>query len=149
MGFEREYLESLMKLVTQREEGRHFLVLFWGSLIGNFHRTDDMVFLRELRGILQAGDSLLLGTDLEKSDLQLVSAYDDEAGVIAAFNLNLLVRINRELKTALFVESIAFDCEPVNTDQGQADDWIKSRTGKSARSKLRSTLTIEAADVVI
>lgn len=54
-------------------------------------------FLNQVRRILQPGDSLLLGTDLEKSSSQLVAAYDDELGVTAAFNLNLLARINREL----------------------------------------------------
>ena len=54
-------------------------------------------FLAEVRRILEPGDSLLLGTDLEKSSAQLLKAYDDELGVTAAFNLNLLARINREL----------------------------------------------------
>ena len=54
-------------------------------------------FLHQVRRILQPGDFLLLGTDLEKSGSQLLAAYDDELGVTAAFNLNLLVRINREL----------------------------------------------------
>ena len=54
-------------------------------------------FLNQVRRILQPGDSLLLGTDLEKPSRQLLAAYDDELGVTAAFNLNLLARINREL----------------------------------------------------
>jgi L-histidine Nalpha-methyltransferase len=54
-------------------------------------------FLNQVRRILQPGDSLLLGTDLEKPAAQLLAAYDDELGVTAAFNLNLLARINREL----------------------------------------------------
>jgi uncharacterized SAM-dependent methyltransferase len=54
-------------------------------------------FLAAVRRILEPGDSLLLGTDLEKSGAQLLRAYDDEIGVTAAFNLNLLARINREL----------------------------------------------------
>jgi len=72
-------------------------VLFLGSTIGNFDRDAGEEFLREMREILRPGDALLLGTDLEKSvELQLL-AYDDPAGVTAAFNLNLLARINREL----------------------------------------------------
>jgi len=60
-------------------------------------RTVAETFLREMREILQPGDALLLGTDLEKDvELQML-AYDDPAGVTAAFNLNLLARINREL----------------------------------------------------
>ena len=53
--------------------------------------------MAEIRHILQPGDSLLLGTDLEKPAEQLLKAYNDEIGVTAAFNLNLLARINREL----------------------------------------------------
>ena len=72
-------------------------MLFLGSTIGNFDRPAGIQFLAEVRHILQPGDSLLLGTDLEKSTAQLLAAYDDELGVTAAFNLNLLARINREL----------------------------------------------------
>jgi uncharacterized SAM-dependent methyltransferase len=72
-------------------------VLFLGSTIGNFDRPAGIQFLAEVRRILQPGDSLLLGTDLMKSTSQLVAAYDDELGVTAAFNLNMLARINREL----------------------------------------------------
>jgi uncharacterized SAM-dependent methyltransferase len=72
-------------------------VLFLGSTIGNFDREAGEVFLREVRAVLQPGDALLLGTDLEKSVEDQLLAYDDPAGVTAAFNLNLLGRINREL----------------------------------------------------
>lgn len=97
VGFEREYLDGLLEVAAYRKAGQHLLVLFLGSTIGNFDRQAALSFLSEVRGILQAGDSLLLGTDLEKPSSQLIAAYDDELGVTAAFNLNLLVRINREL----------------------------------------------------
>jgi L-histidine Nalpha-methyltransferase len=97
LGFEREYLEGLLEVAAQRRPGYHLLVLFLGSTIGNFDRPAGIQFLSEVRRILQPGDSLLLGTDLVKSDSQLLAAYDDELGVTAAFNLNLLARINREL----------------------------------------------------
>ena len=72
-------------------------MLFLGSTIGNFSYPADRSFLREIRMILQTGDTLLLGTDLEKPVTQLIEAYDDSLGITAAFNMNLLVRINREL----------------------------------------------------
>lgn len=97
LGFEREYLDGLLEVAAHRRTGQHLLVLFLGSTIGNFDRPAGINFLREVRHILQPGDSLLLGTDLEKSSAQLLAAYDDELGVTAAFNLNLLARINREL----------------------------------------------------
>src|ERR1700733_8158491 len=97
VGFEREYLDGLQEVAARREAPEHLLVLFLGSTIGNFDRPAGARFLREVRGILQPGDSLLLGTDLEKPLPQLLAAYDDPLGVTAAFNLNLLARINREL----------------------------------------------------
>jgi dimethylhistidine N-methyltransferase len=97
VGFEREYLDGLLEAAAQRQPGQHFFVLFLGSTIGNFDRPAGMKFLTGVRNILEPGDSLLLGTDLEKSSSQLLNAYDDEIGVTAAFNLNLLARINREL----------------------------------------------------
>jgi len=97
VGLEREYLAGLLEVAARRKVGQHLFVLFLGSTIGNFDRSADVEFLKKIRGILQAGDSLLLGTDLQKSNAQLLAAYDDELGVTAAFNLNLLGRINREL----------------------------------------------------
>jgi dimethylhistidine N-methyltransferase len=98
VGFEREYLDGLREVAARREDGVHLMVMFLGSTIGNFDRPADVKFLREIRRILQPGDSLLLGTDLEKPLHQLLAAYDDSLGVTAAFNLNLLARINRELE---------------------------------------------------
>jgi dimethylhistidine N-methyltransferase len=98
VGFEREYLDGLLEVAAYRRTGQHLFVLFLGSTIGNFDRLAGVKFLSEVRRILQPGDSLLLGTDLEKSEAQLLGAYDDELGVTAAFNLNLLVRVNRELE---------------------------------------------------
>lgn len=97
VGFEREYLEGLLEVAARRKNGEHLLVLFLGSTIGNFDRMAGLKFLSKVRRTLQPGDSLLLGTDLEKSSSDLIRAYDDELGVTAAFNLNLLARINREL----------------------------------------------------
>lgn len=97
VGFEREYLDGLREVAVRRSPGEHLLVLFLGSNIGNFDGVAGSDFLRDLRQILQPGDSLLLGTDMLKPVRTLISAYDDTIGVTAAFNLNLLARINREL----------------------------------------------------
>jgi L-histidine N-alpha-methyltransferase len=72
------------------------LALFLGSNIGNFDVEESKRFLRALRGVLSEGDALLLGADLKKDRSILQAAYDDALGVTAAFNLNLLARINRE-----------------------------------------------------
>jgi L-histidine N-alpha-methyltransferase len=97
LGCEREYLDGLLEVTAKRHRGEHFLVLFLGSTIGNFDRMAGLKFLNQVRRILEPGDSMLLGTDLEKSYAQMIAGYDDELGVTAAFNLNLLARINREL----------------------------------------------------
>jgi L-histidine Nalpha-methyltransferase len=97
VGVEREYLEGLREVARLRPERAHLFVLFLGSTIGNFDSGADARFLREVRRILQPGDSLLLGTDLLKPRQVMLDAYDDPQGVTASFNLNLLGRINREL----------------------------------------------------
>jgi len=97
VGFESEYLDGLLEVADNRRPGEQLLVLFLGSTIGNFDRPADVKFLRAVRRILQPGDALLLGTDLIKPTPQMLDAYDDSLGVTAAFNLNLLARINREL----------------------------------------------------
>jgi L-histidine Nalpha-methyltransferase len=97
LGFETEYLDGLHAVATRREPGQHLLVLFLGSSIGNFDREPGIEFLKKVRQILVPGDALLIGTDLEKPVDRMIRAYDDPLGVTAAFNLNLLARINQEL----------------------------------------------------
>jgi dimethylhistidine N-methyltransferase len=97
VGIECEYLEGLREVANRRAPGAHLLILFLGSTIGNFDAGADRRFLQRVREILIPGDSLLLGADLVKPLSQLIPAYDDPLGVTAAFNLNLLARINREL----------------------------------------------------
>jgi L-histidine N-alpha-methyltransferase len=97
VGFERAYLDGLQEVAARRREGERIFLLFLGSTIGNFDRPAGDQFLREVRAILHEGDALLLSTDLEKPEDMLKLAYDDPAGVTAAFNKNLLARINREL----------------------------------------------------
>ena len=79
------------------EEGLHTVVLFLGSSIGNLDLDEAVAMLSSLRTLLGPGDALFLGADLKKSKSVLEPAYDDPLGVTAAFNLNLLGRINREL----------------------------------------------------
>jgi dimethylhistidine N-methyltransferase len=73
------------------------LALYLGSSIGNFSPEEARLILRDVRAQLQAGDALLLGTDMVKDEPTLLAAYDDADGITAAFNLNLLHRLNREL----------------------------------------------------
>ena len=97
VGLERSYLEGIQEAAALRRANQTLLVLFLGSSIGNFDPPAAEHFLQDVRGFLQPGDALLLGTDIVKSVTDMLLAYDDPAGVTAAFNLNLLARINREL----------------------------------------------------
>lgn len=80
-----------------RLSGEHALMLLLGSNIGNLDPQDACALMRRMRAALRPGDALLLGTDLRKDPAVLEAAYDDALGVTAAFERNLLVRINREL----------------------------------------------------
>ena len=107
IGLEREYLDGLREVGGRRRAGERIFVLFLGSTIGNFLPPADTQLLREIRAVLVPGDALLLGTDLEKSARQLIDAYDDPLGVTAAFNRNLLARINRDLDANFALDGFA------------------------------------------
>ena len=92
------YEAGLAEAMRDAPPGGGTLALFLGSNIGNFDPPGSDEFLRRIRGALSSGDSLLLGTDLVKPEDELLAAYDDPLGVTAAFNRNLLVRVNRELE---------------------------------------------------
>jgi L-histidine Nalpha-methyltransferase len=91
------YLNGLTRAIRMAPADAQLLLLFLGSTIGNFPRERSASFLAELRQAMRSGDRLLLGTDLVKPVAQLLAAYDDPTGVTAAFNKNVLARINREL----------------------------------------------------
>ncbi len=90
-----EYQEGLRQL--RMEADRPKLILWLGSNIGNFERTEAAVFLKQVRGTMTPADRLLAGIDLRKDRAMLEAAYDDAQGVTRDFNLNLLTRLNREL----------------------------------------------------
>jgi dimethylhistidine N-methyltransferase len=92
-----DYLAGLANVAAQRRSAHHLLVLFLGSTIGNFEPDAARSFLREVRRTLKPGDALLLGTDRVKPAPTLIRAYDDPLGVTAAFDRNLLTRMNRDL----------------------------------------------------
>lgn len=94
---ESTYLDGLKLACSRRSPRDRMLVLFLGSTIGNFEREEAAGFLTQVRARLEPGDALLLGADLVKAPEMLIDAYDDPVGVTAAFNRNLLARMNREL----------------------------------------------------
>ena len=104
--FQGTYEQGLSRLATHRGHGA-WLVLFLGSNIGNFDPPAARDMLRRIRASLVEGDALLLGTDLVKSPRALQLAYDDPLQVTAAFNRNLLRRINDELGGTFDLDSFA------------------------------------------
>jgi len=140
VGFEREYLDGLLEVAARRKAGQHLFVLFLGSTIGNFDRMAGMKFLSNVRRILKSGDSLLLGTDLEKPSSQLIAAYDDELGVTAAFNLNLLSRINRELGADFDLSQFTHVAK-INYDARSVEMHL--------RSEQRQIVSIPAAELTL
>jgi L-histidine Nalpha-methyltransferase len=140
LGFEREYLDGLVEIAAHRKRGQYLFVLFLGSTIGNFDRASGLEFLRSIRRVLITGDSLLLGTDLQKPDYQLLRAYDDELGVTAAFNLNLLARINRELDADFDLAQFVHEAR-INREARSVEMHL--------RSERRPTVTIPTASLVV
>lgn len=95
VGLEGEYFEMLEKAASL--SSRRKVVLFLGSNIGNMELEEAYDFCHELYRKLSSGDILLIGFDLKKNPHTILDAYNDKTGITAAFNLNLLTRVNREL----------------------------------------------------
>lgn len=107
VGHRDTYEVGLRHAAAARDGDHPMLVLLLGSNIGNFDMPAAHEFLGAIRGALAPGDALLLGADLVKPERDLQLAYDDPLGVTAAFNRNLLVRINRELGGTFDLDAFA------------------------------------------
>jgi L-histidine N-alpha-methyltransferase len=108
------------------------LVAFLGSTIGNMVPAEREVFLRRVRAQLRPGDAFLLGTDLVKDPAVLVAAYDDDAGVTAAFNKNVLAVLNAELGADFDLD--AFEHVAL-WDAGR--EWIEMRLRATSAQSVR------------
>ena len=128
-----------------RNDGR-LLTLFLGSNIGNFDRPGANAFLRSIRAALAPGDALLIGADLVKPEAELLLAYDDPLGVTAAFNRNLLVRINRELGADFDLNAFAIARSGTPKPRASRCTWLAvGRQRVSIRRRVRSTLHLKTA----
>ena len=116
------------------------LVAFLGSTIGNLAPAPRAAFLRAVRATLAPGEAFLLGTDLVKSPQRLIAAYDDAAGVTAAFNKNVLSVLNRDLGANFDLDQ--FDHVAV---WDAKREWIEMRL----RSRLDQLVRISALDLVV
>jgi L-histidine Nalpha-methyltransferase len=122
------------------ERGGRRLIAFLGSTIGNFEPADRAEFLNSVRATLEPRDTFLLGTDLVKDVSRLLAAYNDTAGVTAAFNRNVLAVINRELRADF--DLTAFDHVALwNADQ----EWIEMRL----RSNRAQTVHVADLNLVV
>ncbi|MGZ3441188.1 MAG: L-histidine N(alpha)-methyltransferase, partial [Polyangia bacterium] len=124
-----EYRAGLRWLKRMRDPK---LVLWLGSNVGNFSRSDASRFLRGVRATMSPSDRLVMGVDLRKSRAVLEAAYDDAAGVTARFNLNLLQRINRELGGRFDVDAFAHRAR-WNERQGRIEIQIVSKLAQTVR----------------
>jgi len=116
------------------------LMAFLGGTIGNLLPPERAAFLSSVRSLLSPGDALLLGTDLVKDESVLVPAYDDAAGVTAAFNKNVLTVVNRELGADF--DPDAFE----HVALWDADnEWIEMRL----RSRAEQTVKVPALDLAV
>lgn len=148
VGFEREYLDGMLEVAARRETRQHVLVLFLGSTIGNYDRPAGGQFLTEVRRTLVHGDALLLGTDLEKPVDQLLRAYDDPLGVTAAFNLNLLARINRELQADFVLQQFQHLAR-FNPDERRIEMHLRSTVEQMATiPKAAFTVTFRKGETI-
>jgi L-histidine Nalpha-methyltransferase len=118
--------------LERTRDGERTLVLYIGSSIGNFEPDEATEILRGVRRQLKRGDGLLLGVDLVKTEGTLLAAYNDAAGVTAAFNLNMLTRLNRELGADFDLDG--FEHRAVwNPRRSRIEMHLESRTEQTVR----------------
>jgi L-histidine Nalpha-methyltransferase len=106
--------------------GRKTLAMLMGSNIGNYEPDEALELLRLLAAALRPGDGLLLGADLKKDRATLELAYDDPSGVTAAFDRNVLARINRELGADFDVRNFAHAAR-YDEIRGSVDSFLEAR----------------------
>lgn len=135
-------------LGTVPKTGRR-MVVFLGSTVGNFTPEPRATFLAALADSMQSGDSLLLGTDLVKDVGRLVRAYDDSAGVTAAFNRNVLTVVNRELDADFDLDAFEHVAR-WNAEQERIEMWLRSTADQRVRiAQLDLTVDFAAGEEML
>ncbi len=137
-AYAADYFAALTEL--GKEKRAHTLALFLGSNISNFDPEEAHKFLHALRRVLNEGDAVLLGADLKKDKAVLEAAYNDALGVTAAFNLNVLARINRELGGNFDLRAFKH-CAFYHEEAGRVEIYIESA--------LEQTVTISKLDMQV
>ena len=127
-----DYFRILDKLETVSKGAK--IILFLGSNIGNFGSRQSIEFFKRLRAVMNPGDLLFIGFDMQKDPRVILSAYDDAQGVTAAFNMNLLRRINRELGADFDLSEFSHYAAYQPTDKA-ARSFLISRTAQEVYIK--------------
>ncbi|MGI8554781.1 MAG: L-histidine N(alpha)-methyltransferase [Pyrinomonadaceae bacterium] len=128
-----DYFHILETLKT--ESARAKIILFLGSNIGNFSRASAIAFFKQLRAVINEKDLLFVGFDLQKNPSVILDAYNDKQGVTAAFNLNLLTRVNRELGADFDIRKF-FHYAAYNPAKGAARSFLMS--GEEQKVSIKS-----------
>ncbi len=145
-GYVCDYLQQ-MPALERRADGQ-VLVLFLGSNIGNYTPEDGLALLKQIRRVMQPGDGLLLGADLRKVSAMLEAAYDDALGVTAAFNLNVLLRINRDLGGNFDLKQFAHQAV-FNEAQSRVEIYLVSRVAQTVQvSALNLAIEFQAGEAI-
>jgi dimethylhistidine N-methyltransferase len=146
MAIAGEYHEGLEHLKTVN--GRRKLILWLGSNIGNLERTEAAQFLGKVRATLVPEDRLLVGIDLRKDGAVLEAAYDDSCGVTAAFNRNLLARINGELGGDFSLRAFRHRAA-YNEQAGRVEMYLVSACAQKVRiDQLRLEISFKEGEAI-
>ncbi len=124
--------EADFQLPTPARPAAKVVAYFPGSTIGNFHPHEAVGFLKQMRQVCGDTCGLLIGVDLKKDPQRLHDAYDDSAGVTAAFNLNMLARLNRELGAAFDLDAFRH-VALYNRDAGRIEMHLQSTREQTVR----------------
>lgn len=145
---EASYLDGVGSALARRRRDEPALLLFLGSTIGNFTRSEAVSFLTCIQKQMRPGDYLLLGADLVKPRALLLDAYDDPIGVTAAFNLNILARINRELDGDFRISRFAHEAR-YNERRLRIEMHLRSLTAQRVRiGALGLTIPFDAGETI-
>ena len=142
-----DWFQGLQQIAREHKSGR-LLLLFLGSSIGNLPRPSLPAFLSQIAALLHPGDLFLIGFDLVKDVETMLAGYDDPTGVTAAFNLNLLARINRELGADFDLRSFAHEARWNSAERRIEMHLLSGRRQRVWIRELDSPFDFEAGETI-
>jgi L-histidine N-alpha-methyltransferase len=144
---EDSYIAGLASASKMRKPGTSMLVLFLGSSIGNFDPPVAEEFLKTVRENVKPGDVFLLGTDLVKNLDQMLAAYNDPLGLTAAFNLNLLARINRALDANFDLKQFEHEAR-YNASEQRIEMHLRSKSDQTVAINRNFRVTLKKGETI-